>query len=64
MAAYFLIQGIALLIEPRHWDRRLQRIYMYVVVIGPAPLSRKRCFPKRLSFVDVTFYQPCTTYLV
>jgi len=44
MAAYFLIQGIALLIEPRHWDRRLQRLYMYIVVIGPAPLVANNAF--------------------
>lgn len=44
MAAYFVIQGIALLVEPRHWDRRLQRLYMYVVVIGPAPLVANPAF--------------------
>jgi hypothetical protein len=44
MTAYFVIQGIALLVEPRHWDRRLQRLYMYVVVIGPAPLVANPAF--------------------
>ena len=44
MAAYFLIQGLALLLEPRHWDRRLQRLYMHVVVIGPAPLVANAAF--------------------
>jgi hypothetical protein len=38
MALYFLIQGIAMLVEPRRWNPTLKRAYMYTVVIIPAPL--------------------------
>ena len=44
MASYFMIQGVAMLVEPRRWSPGLKRAYMYAVVIIPAPLVASPAF--------------------
>ena len=44
MALYFVLQGIAMLIEPRRWSPALKRTYLYAVVIIPAPLVASPAF--------------------
>ena len=44
MTAYFILQGVGILIEPKHNIKWLRHLYMYVFVIGPAPLVANSAF--------------------